>query len=106
MAYLFQLTGLKKKVMKKIDFSRMKMFLDVAHTCPVVQDVRKDFANLIYSLGSGIECHALAFKIYKSQGVDEYSDEECAIIKQFADRCTPAFIDAMNIILKENGEKL
>lgn len=58
-------------------------------------DVRKDFADIIYRTGAGIEAHALALKIYNSQGAEDYSDGECKMIRRFAGLCSPAFIDAV-----------
>ena len=82
--------------MKKINFEKLKIYLDVAHESSAVQNVKKDFANIVYSLGTGIECHALALKIYNSSGEEEYTDDECELIRRFAEKCTPAFIDAIN----------
>jgi len=48
-----------------------------------------------------IEAHALAFKIFNSNGEIEYNDEECNMIKEYASLCSPAFIDAINKLLLE-----
>lgn len=43
---------------------------------------------------------------YTSQGEQEYNDEECAMIGNAAQLCTPAFIDAINSMLaKEKDEQ-
>ncbi len=63
-------------------------------------NVKKDFANAIYQRGFGIEAHALALKIYNSEGEAEFNEKEIALIKQYADLCQPAFIDAINKILE------
>lgn len=86
--------------MKKINFERIELFSDVAHTECSVQNLKKDFANILYNLGTGLPCHALALKIYNSSGETEYDDEECALIRQYSEKCNPAFIDAVNEILK------
>ena len=86
--------------MKKINFEEITMFLDVAHTRQVTQNVRTSFADIIYSFGTGVACHALALKIYNSKGEKEYNEEECELIQRFAEKCTPAFIDAINDLLK------
>ena len=85
----------------KINFERIEIFTDMTKTKCVVQDVKKDFADVIYQFGRGIESHALAFKIFNSNGEIEYNDEECNMIKEYASLCSPAFIDAINKLLLE-----
>ena len=50
-----------------------------------MQDCREGFANIIYLNGSGVACHTLALKVYKSEGATEYSDEEITLMNQFAE---------------------
>lgn len=82
----------------KIDFKRLKMYSDITRSeeSALVMDVRKQFADIIYKNGSGIECLDLALKIYRSDGEEEYSEQEYAIMKQVASMCSPMFIDAIN----------
>ena len=49
--------------MKRINFERIEIFVDIDKTRCSVENYKKDFANIIYQLGRGIEAHALAFKI-------------------------------------------
>ena len=67
--------------MKRINFERIEIFVDIDKTRCSVENYKKDFANIIYQLGRGIEAHALAFKIFNSNGEIEYNDEECNMIK-------------------------
>lgn len=82
----------------KIDFKRLKMFADITRSeeSALVMDVRKQFADILYKNGSGIECLDLALKIYRSDGEEEYTEQEYAIMKQIASLCSPMFIDAVN----------
>ena len=48
--------------MKRINFERIEIFVDIDKTRCSVENYKKDFANIIYQLGRGIEAHALAFK--------------------------------------------
>lgn len=86
--------------MKKIDFTKLKMFLDLEKTKSETANVRSSFANMIYTGTNGIESHALAYKIYNSKGVEEYNEKECEIIKKVAEYGLPRFIDAINEVLK------
>ncbi len=90
--------------MKIINFEKLKVALDIEGKYVEEQNVKKDFANLIYQHGKGIEFHALALKIFNSNGECEYSNEECELIKQASLTCAPFFIDAIESVLKD-GEK-
>ena len=82
----------------KIDFKRLKMYSDITRSeeSVLVIDARKQFADILYKNGSGIECLDLALKIYRSDGEEEYSEQEYSIMKQMASMCSPMFIDAVN----------
>lgn len=86
---------------ERINFERIEIFVDIDKTRCSVENYKKDFANIIYQLGRGIEAHALAFKIFNSNGEIEYNDEGCNMIKEYASLCSPAFIDAINKLLLE-----
>ena len=43
-------------------------------------DARESLADLIYMNVNGIRAHALAMKIYKSQGAEEYDRTEVSLI--------------------------
>ena len=88
----------------KIDFRDISIPDGIDRRSYTRSDVRKDFADIIYRMGAGIEAHALALKIYNSQGAEEYSDEECKMIRRFADRCNPAFIDAIEELFNQDKE--
>ena len=53
--------------MKKINFERIEIFTGIEKRECIVQNVKKDFADIIYQMGKGIESHALALKIYNSK---------------------------------------
>ena len=78
----------------KIDFSKVKVYTDLGRETGVIQDLRKDFANLIYTQGRGIEAHALALKIYNGNAETEFNDHEVAMINDFSKICSPCVIDA------------
>jgi len=86
--------------MNKINFESLEMFLNIEKTKKIVVDVRTQFANMIYTGTNGIECHALAYKIYNSKGEEEYDEKECEIIRKVSERALPNFIDAINDILQ------
>lgn len=86
--------------MKKINFREVLVYTDIEKTQKLVVDMHVNFANIIYQQGSGIQAHALAMKIYNSKGEEEYTDEECKLIMEYASMCNPFFIDAIKTILE------
>lgn len=69
--------------------------------CSIV-DLRTQFADAIYNMGSGIESHALALKIYNSTGPTHYEDKEIQLIERYSKLCSPAFIDAVESIIHQH----
>lgn len=85
----------------KIDFSKLGM-KNLVQKEGILVDVREPLANGIYMAGEGIAAHALAMKIYNSEGEVEYTDKEFDLIKSFVERNgTPMMIDAINNLLKQ-----
>lgn len=88
--------------MKTINFEKFEIYTAINHKEVIVQDCREGFANIIYLNGSGVACHALAMKIYKSEGETEFSDEEIALMKQFAENFgNLSLLDSFNMNIKE-----
>lgn len=83
--------------MARIDFKNVKVYHGVVRRTWSTTDVRESFADLIYGNAGGIRAHALALKIYNSEGEEEYSPEEMELIRGVAERlCVPGFIDGLN----------
>lgn len=88
--------------MKKIDFQKFEMPLGISHDKMQIGDARESVANLLYLNVCGIKAHALALKIYQSEGETEYSDEEIRIIVEVTNlHGTPAFIDGLRNQLEQ-----
>ena len=83
----------------KINFDKVKVYTDLDKKNSVTQNMRKEFANFVYTQGSGIAAHALALKIYNGNADTEYDPNEVQIIRSFVDNCTPCVIDAFNEML-------
>lgn len=85
----------------KIDFEHFTVPTGISGSGTRTGDARESFADVIYTRVNGIRAHALAMKIYKSEGAEEYTDEETRLIRGMAERyCTPAFIDGLREQLK------
>lgn len=86
--------------MKVINFKEFSIYTDVSKQNQQVGDARESFANILYLNISGIRAHALAMKIYQSEGNLEYTDDEISLIKDVANKyCLPNFIDGLNNII-------
>lgn len=89
----------------KINFAQLETYTDIQKTNKICLDARQQLGELIYEAGSGIKAHALALKIYNSEGETEYDTEEVNIIKQYIEQyCKPAFIDAIIELTKVSEE--
>ena len=89
----------------KIDFEHITVFTDLEQKIPSVANERKEIANVIYTQGQGLECHALALKIWNGNADTEYSDDEVKLIMRFVEHFfAPCFIDAMRHITQKTEE--
>ena len=80
----------------KINFENFVLFKDVAHEKKEILNVKRVLANELYTKGQGIEFHALALKIYNSEGETELTEEEYALLLDFSRCCmSPSFIDSL-----------
>ena len=61
--------------MIKLNFKEFSIFTDITRHDRRVGDARESFANQIYLNVSGIRAHALAMKIYQSEGETMYTPE-------------------------------
>ena len=95
-------TGNDIKELKKINFKEFKLINDISKSKIVMGDARHSFSNILYTNCNSIAVHALAFKIYNSDGEIEISAIEESIIMQAANgHCTPAFIDSILLQLNK-----
>lgn len=82
--------------MVKINFKNIKVYDSISHKKSRNVDVREQFADMIYKNAGGIKAHALALKIYNSDGETEYNKEEVGIMRVIAEKfCLPGFIDGL-----------
>lgn len=83
--------------MAKINFQYFGIPTGIDKASYQIGDARECVANMLYRNMNGIRAHALALKIYGSNGETEYSDEEIhTLIKAANTFGTPAFIDGLN----------
>ena len=88
----------------RIDFKHFTVPTGINGLHKQTGDARESFADIIYTMVNGISPHALAMKIYKSDGAVEYTDDEVRLMKGLAERyCTPAFIDGLRAQIQEGG---
>ena len=90
--------------MAKLNFKEFHVYTGVSRKHNKTGDVREAFADLVYNNVNGIRAHALAMKIYGSEGETEYNIDEVKTICGIAERlCTPGFIDGLNEQLEGGG---
>ncbi|MCS2601369.1 hypothetical protein [Bacteroides thetaiotaomicron] len=90
--------------MAKLNFENFTVPIGISGKNKRTGDARESFADMIYMNINGIRAHALAMKIYRSEGETEYSDDEVRLIKDVAYKlCAPNFIDGLRAQLEEGG---
>lgn len=82
--------------MIKLNFKQFSVPTGISRKNRQTGDARESFANMLYLNVNGIRAHALAMKIYNSEGEESYSPEEVKLIKEVAEKlCAPNFIDGL-----------
>ncbi len=87
--------------MVKIDFSKLPCYVDIRKMGKMEMDVKFEFSNAMYMRGQGVAMGALAMKIYNAQGEEEYNEQECKIILDFANIINPMLADSLKDIIKD-----
>ncbi len=91
--------------MAKIDFQHFRIPTGINREHHRTGDARESVANMLYLNVNGIRAHALAMKIYRSEGETEYTEEEVRTLREVAAAYgTPAFIDGLNDIINDKTE--
>ena len=82
--------------MIKLNFQQFSVPTGVSRKNRQTGDARESFADMIYLNVNGIKAHALAMKIYQSEGAVDYSPDEVKLIRDVAEKlCAPNFIDGL-----------
>lgn len=91
--------------MAKINFQQFRIPTGIDKSRYRTGDARESVANMLYLNFNGIRAHALALKIYRSEGETEYTEEEVKTLTEVSDTYgTPAFIDGLRDQLKGGAE--
>lgn len=92
--------------MKKLNFKEFGYCADITRRQQIRRDVRREIADLLYGQVQGIVAHDLAFKVYRSEGEIEVTDEEAQLlVRVFEHFTTGMFIDGLLAQLNPNTEK-
>ena len=91
--------------MAKINFQQFRIPTGIDKSRYRTGDARESVANMLYLNFNGIRAHALALKIYRSEGETEYTEEEVKTLTEVSDTYgNPAFIDGLREQLKGGTE--
>lgn len=86
----------KSTTMAKINFQQFRIPAGIDKAHYHTGDARESVANMLYLNVNGIRAHALALKIYRSEGETEFTEEEVRTLREVAESYgTPAFIDGL-----------
>ncbi len=91
--------------MAKINFQQIRIPAGIDRSRYQTGDARESVANMLYLNVNGIRAHALALKIYRSEGETDFTEEEVRTLQEVAHTyATPAFIDGLNEQLEGGAE--
>lgn len=91
--------------MAKINFQQFRIPAGIDKSRYQTGDARESVANMLYLNVNGIRAHALALKIYRSEGETDFTEEEVRTLQEVADTyATPAFIDGLRAQLEGGAE--
>lgn len=92
--------------MTRLNFQQFRIPTGIDRTQYRTGDARESVANMLYLNVNGIRAHALALKIYNSEGLTEFTDEEVKSLTDVASNYgTPAFIDGLNEQINNQSQK-
>lgn len=92
--------------MAKLNFKKFPCYTDIRKENKREYDLQYDLANQMYLNGSGIAMGALAMKIYNADGEQDYNEQECRIIIDFAKTLNPIIHDSIkDMIEAQNANK-
>ena len=83
--------------MTHVNFKEFKIYTSIAQNETRTLDVREALSNGMYMSLQGIRAHDLALRIFRSEGDIEISDEDMAIIQEYAKNLTPVFMDSLQL---------
>ena len=81
--------------MAKLNFKKFPCYADIRKENKREYDLQYDLANQMYLNGSGVAMGALAMKIYNADGEQDYNEQECRIIIDFAKTLNPIIHDSI-----------
>ena len=75
--------------MAKINFQQFRIPAGIDRSRYQTGDARESVANMLYLNVNGIRAHALALKIYRSEGVTDFTEEEVRTLRGWRHLCDP-----------------
>lgn len=89
-----------------VNFKRFPIFTSLKKDMVAEIDAQELVANTLYMQGQGLGMHALAMKIYNTDGEVELSDKDIETFQSAVPIFSPVFIDSLNDYInkhKSNG---
>ncbi|MCD8294981.1 MAG: hypothetical protein LUE27_07055 [Clostridia bacterium] len=88
----------------ELNFKEFDLPTGISGKKTVKVDARESFADMFYNRCPGMKGHALAHKIYESDGPVELNDDEVDTLTRLVEAIAfPAFIDGLRMQLEVGG---
>lgn len=85
----------------KLNFDQVMIYSSIDRKQGEIKNIRKAFANFIYTEENGILARAIANKIFNATDETDFTPEECFLIRQYCHDLTPNYIDAIEEMLDD-----
>lgn len=86
----------------KVNFKRFPVYADIRKEIVIEQDISFVLSNGIYTHIGGIMAHAVAMKIYNSDGEIELTDEETLALNGWAKMFVGVIADSLCDYISKN----
>ena len=86
----------------KANFKQFPVYTSIRKDMVVMQDVTFLISNAIYTNIPGIMAHAVAFKIYGSDGDIELTDEEARELSRWSEMFSGIIADSLKDYIEKN----
>lgn len=87
-----------------LNLNELKVYKGLDKKDYVTCNGAKEIANFIYNNAAGLPYHALAIKLYNSEGIVQLDEEEEKLLVTAVNLAIPAVIDAISERIKESHD--
>lgn len=89
----------------KLNFDQVMIFSSIDKKQGEIRNIRKSFADFIYTEETGVLARAVATKIFNADDETEFTPVECALIREYSQHLPANLMDAIEEMIDSNQEE-